>query len=130
MTARDDAEVVEAVAAAIDAEWMRPEHGCGGDPDACQQACPFPAYARMGLDELRDAAAAALLPLIREREAAAWERALREAADKWQTGAWAALTEPIKAERQAQRIIGAAQVVLDWLRDRAAANPYAGSEGA
>lgn len=74
--------------------------------------------------------AAALLPLIREREAAAWERALREAADKWQTGAWTALTEPIKAERQAQRIIGAAQVVLDWLRDRAAANPYAGSEGA
>lgn len=84
------------------------------------------------IDQHRDHLAAALLASSAMADLKArWQgEALREAADKWQTGAWTALTEPIKAERQAQRIIGAAQVVLDWLRDRAAANPYAGSEGA
>jgi hypothetical protein len=51
--------------------------------------------------------AAALLPLIREREAAAWERALREAASGY---------------------LHTYPEIYDDLRDRAAANPYAGSE--
>lgn len=57
--------------------------------------------------------AAALLPLIREREAAASVRALREAAD-----------EGAGADHLNTRAKWAS-----WLRDRAAANPYAGSEG-
>jgi hypothetical protein len=60
------------------------------------------------------AVAAALVPLIREREAAAWERALLEAAD-----------EGAGADHLNTRAKWAG-----WLRDRAVANPYAGSEGA
>lgn len=61
----------------------------------------------------------ALAPLIAERVEAAKAEALREAADKWQWGEWTVLTAPIKAVSQPQRIIGAAQAVTDWLRDRA-----------
>jgi hypothetical protein len=64
-----------------------------------------------------------VLPLIREREAAAWERALREAADRWEQ-AVSQNTNPLDLE-VADRVVG-------WLRDRAdraAANPYTGSEG-
>lgn len=60
-------------------------------------------------------AAAALLPLIREREAAAWERALRSAAVEWE-----ALVQIEKPP-----IRGSV-----WLNKRAdSANPYTGSEG-
>lgn len=58
-------------------------------------------------------------PLIARMVADAEARALREAADKWQWGEWTVLTAPIKAASQPQRIIGAAQAVTDWLRDRA-----------
>jgi hypothetical protein len=77
-------------------------------------------------EHARDHLAAALLPLIREREAAAWERALREAADDIGEGDGISrfigmddLAAAVRAEKRAQQ----------WLRDRAAANPYIGSEG-
>lgn len=63
----------------------------------------------------------ALLDAADERDAAirqARADALREAADAWQWGEWTAITEPIKAREQPQRIIGAAQAVTDWLRAR------------
>jgi hypothetical protein len=42
-------------------------------------------------------------------------QALREAADVWQQGEWTTLTARVKAGS----VIGAAQTVTDWLRDRA-----------
>ena len=64
-------------------------------------------------------AAAALAPVLAAAVREAEQRALREAADRWQTGEWTVLTAPIKAEAQPQRIIGAAQAVAEWIRDRA-----------
>lgn len=40
---------------------------------------------------------------------------LREAADAWQRGQWTIITPKAKAKN----VIGAAQVVTDWLRERA-----------
>lgn len=59
-------EWVEKAAAAIDAEWMRPEHDCDGIPEACAERCPRSAYQRMGLDELRDAAAHVAADIARQ----------------------------------------------------------------
>jgi hypothetical protein len=57
--------------------------------------------------------------IIAEARTDGAEQALREAADAWQWDQWTILTPKIKAETQPQRIIGAAQAVTDWLRDRA-----------
>ena len=61
----------------------------------------------------------ALAPLVADRERAAAARALREAQHAWQTGEWTALTEAAKRPEQVQRILGTAQAVTEWLRDRA-----------
>lgn len=75
--------------------------------------------------------AAALLPLIREREAAAWERALREVrtlADEWKAEGGSLVMHAYSGRdvHEGQTLERCAYE----LRDRAAANPYAGSEGA
>jgi hypothetical protein len=44
------------------------------------------------------------------------ERALLDAASAWQWGQWTVLTPQVKAGS----VIGAAQAVTDWLRERAA----------
>ena len=43
-------------------------------------------------------------------------KALRAAADAWQQGEWTAITAKVKAGS----VIGAAQIMTDWIRDRAA----------
>lgn len=57
---------------------------------------------------------------LRTAAARGAERALREVADAWRGGQWTVITPKIKAESQPQRIIGTAQAVTDWLRNRAA----------
>lgn len=84
----------------------------------CCVDCPTNHAEDVANDQAREIAAA-LAPLIAGWLAEAEAAALREAADEWQTGAWTVLTPPIKAPTQPQRIIGAAQAVTDWLRDRA-----------
>jgi hypothetical protein len=97
-----------------------------GRPFSCLCGEPLGPYDEGLEDRHARHRAAALLPLIREREAAAWERALREAADDIGEGDGISrfigmddLAAAVRAEKRAQQ----------WLRDRAAANPYTGSEG-
>ena len=58
---------------------------------------------------------AAALPLVTPAIKAA---ALREAADAWQRGEWAAITEPAKRPA-VPSILGIANAVTDWIRARA-----------
>jgi phage terminase Nu1 subunit (DNA packaging protein) len=53
---------------------------------------------------------------LAQHDAEVAARALRQAADDWQTGEWANV--PRHADRVADRL-GAAQYVSDWLRARA-----------
>lgn len=73
MTDYDDA-LIEKAAKAIDDEWLHPEHGCAGSHDRCAQECPYPAYRRMGMDELRDTAARAVLDAVADDLRRVWER--------------------------------------------------------
>lgn len=60
----------------------------------------------------------ALASLVADRERAAAARALREAAGAWQTGEWTALTDSAR-KGGPSGVIGSAQAVTGWLRDRA-----------
>ena len=62
--------------------------------------------------------AKALLDGIAAREAQAAAKALREAANSWQTGRWADDLPPAGASR-VQLILGMSQRACGWLRDRA-----------
>lgn len=125
MTADDLAEKV----AAVLHPWL------DGTPN-----CPYRPVSLCHNVRRSHGAAAALLPLIREREAAAWERALREAADGYLDCGCGHEIEWHHEERGCQYLGNgerrcpclrdAHTAVSDRLRDRAAANPYAGSEGA
>lgn len=66
-----------------------------------------------------DHLAGALADLLAAERQRGREEALREAGDAWQMGEWTVLTSEIKAASDnIQRVIGAAQVVTDWLRAR------------
>lgn len=113
----DRDEAVRVAAEAIDAEWMRPEHGCDGTETVCLNTCPVPAFHLMNPDQLRDTAARAAVAAARPVIEA---EALRKAADEWSE--W----ETFVAADGHTSIREHEQRPDDWLRARADRTGQAG----
>ena len=95
-------EMAEAAARALHAETC-----CPCDLNGCDYPSDLEGERAVALTVLTAAA-----PLIAAQ-------ALRDAADAWQWGEWAAITEPAKRPEQVPRILSIADAVTDWLRARA-----------
>lgn len=107
MSARITPDIIEAAARA---EWESYAPTLDGGPWEDLTEAQREAW-REGIEPVL----AAAIPLVTPGIKAA---ALREAADAWQRGEWAAITEPAKRPA-VPSILGIANAVTDWIRARA-----------